>query len=229
MEALIRWQHPTQGLLTPDKFIPIAEQSSLIEEIGEWTLNTVCQQVMTWKKAGTNPGRIAVNLAGRQLLNTDLVKRIHNILEQSQCPPQSLEFKITEGFISHLTEKAIEVLKTLRDMGIDLSIDDFSKGYASLAFLKRLPITRLKIDRSFIQNSGNDSPNEAIARAIIALGESLHLKVIADGVEQEVQQNLLSRVGCKEAQGYLFGHPMDSKDMSLFLVKSIEIPPNEVI
>ncbi|MFK5986601.1 MAG: EAL domain-containing protein [Pseudomonadota bacterium] len=221
MEALIRWQHPSKGLLPPDKFIPIAEQSCLIEDIGEWILETVCNQIVLWKKAGETPGRIAVNLASRQILNSNLVKKIKTLLEKSQCPANSLEFKITEGFLPHLTDESLETLNALREMGIELSIDDFGKGYASLAFLKRLPITRLKIDRSFIQNNGDEPPDEDIARAIIALGESLHIKVIAEGVEQKEQQNLLSRIGCKEAQGYLFGHPMNSKNMTIFLDKEL--------
>ncbi len=220
MEALVRWQHPTKGLLSADKFIPIAEQSALIEGIGQWILEIVCKQIVQWKTEFENPGRVAVNLAGRQLLNSSLIKIIKGILAKTKCSADSLEFKITEGFIPQLTDKSIEILNELRDMGIELSIDDFGKGYASLAFLKRLPITRLKIDRSFIQNNGEEGPSEDIARAIIALGESLHLKVIAEGVELENQQDLLARVGCKEAQGYLFGRPMDSKDMSQFLDKN---------
>ena len=217
MEAMIRWQHPSKGLLSPDKFIPVAEQSNLIVEIGDWVLKTVCKQVYNWKKSDGYTGRIAINLAGRQLLNEDLIENIKKILKETKCSPNYLEFKITEGFIPHLSDKSIQTLTDLRDMGIDLSIDDFGKGYASLAFLKRLPITRLKIDRSFIQDTGKESPNEDIAKAIIALGNSLDLKVIAEGVEKDIQQELLARAGCQEAQGYLFGHPMDSEHMSDFL------------
>ncbi|MET3998721.1 EAL domain-containing protein [Marinobacterium sp. MBR-109] len=212
-EALVRWQHPEKGLLMPGAFIPIAEETRLIIDLGNEVMRQACLQQVEWYRAGFNPGRVSVNLAGAQIHEADLVESIQNVLSLTGCKPQWLELEVTEGFIMQDPARTVPVLKQLKEMGILLSIDDFGTGYSSLTYLKRLPVRRLKIDQSFVRNSVMDPNDLAIIEAIIALANKLDLELIAEGVETEEQKKLLLQAGCPYAQGYLYGKPMPALEL----------------
>lgn len=217
MEALIRWNHPQRGLLTPAHFIELAEETGLIGTIGEWVLRESTRQFADWYARGLNPGVLAVNLAGKQLLQADLFDRIVHTLNANACLPQWLELEVTEGFVMLRPDETIGVLRRLRDYGIKLAIDDFGTGYSSLAYLKRLPITKLKIDKSFVLDLPFDSESNAIVRTIIGLANTLGLDVIAEGVEGQEQCRYLLQQGCELVQGYYYGKPMPAGEMELML------------
>lgn len=216
-EALVRWQHPEQGLIMPGAFIPIAEETRLIIELGNEVLRQACTQQGEWYRAGLNPGRVSVNLAGPQIHEANLVETVCTILQETQCKPQWLELEVTEGFIMQDPARTVPVLNELKEMGILLAIDDFGTGYSSLTYLKRLPVSRLKIDQSFVRTSVIDTNDLAIIEAIIALANKLDLELIAEGVETEEQKNLLLKAGCPYAQGYLYGKPMPALDLAEFI------------
>ena len=207
LEALVRWQHPELGQLLPAKFITLAEDTGLILPLGEWVLRTACRQMAAWYRAGLCPGRVAVNLTANQLNNDNFLPMVEQILKESGCRPEWLELEITEGVIMRQHERSFQILQQLKGIGIDLAIDDFGTGYSSLAYLKRLPVSKLKIDRSFIRDIPEDDSDNAIARAVIAMGRSLGLRVIAEGVENSGQKAFLLEEGCDEVQGYLYGPP----------------------
>ncbi len=209
-EALIRWQHPDLGVVSPVKFIPIAEDSGLIIPIGKWVLNEACRQAKQWLENGLTFGKIAVNISGPQLHRGNLIDDVKNALEQSGLPATYLEIEITESFIMQQAKEAIQQLNILKDMGITISIDDFGTGYSSLSYLKQLPIQKLKIDQSFVRDIPHDSNDMAIANAIIAMGKSLDLTVIAEGVETIQQAEFLQNFGCQEVQGFLYSWPLTS-------------------
>ena len=208
-EALLRWQHPELGMIPPSRFIPIAEESGLILAIGSWVLKHACLQARRWLDQGLDFGRIAVNVAGPQIQRGGLVEQVQEALADSGLEAAYLELEVTEGFIMQQAEFAIEQLDELRRMGVTLAIDDFGTGYSSLGYLKKLPIHKIKIDRSFVRDIPDDPNDMAIADTIIAMGSSLGLSVIAEGVETEAQASFLRSAGCAEAQGYLFGYPME--------------------
>jgi len=210
VEALVRWQHPKDGLVPPGRFIPIAEESGLIAPIGEWVLKTACAQMKAWIDAGIAPRRMAVNLSARQFKQKDLTQRIAAILQETGLAPQFLELEITESMVMADPAEAEKVLRQLHDSGIMLAIDDFGTGYSSLSYLKRFPIDFLKIDRSFVRDIPQNTDDVAIARSIIALAKGLDLRVIAEGVETQEQRTFLDMEGCEEAQGYLLGKPADA-------------------
>ncbi|MBT2372964.1 EAL domain-containing protein [Pseudomonas fluorescens] len=207
-EALLRWEHPQQGLLMPDKFIELAEKTGLIIPIGEWVLNEACRQMQVWYAQGYRDWRIAVNLSALQFCHAGLVKSVASALERHQLPANSLTLEITETTAMSDADASMTVLQKLSDMGVDLSIDDFGTGYSSLMYLKRLPANELKIDRGFVRDLEHDSDDAAIVSAIVALGQALGLRIVAEGVETDVQQSFLTRLGCDSLQGYLLGHPM---------------------
>jgi len=207
-EALLRWEHPQQGLLMPDKFIELAEKTGLIIPIGEWVLNEACRQMQVWYAQGYQDWRIAVNLSALQFCHAGLVKSVASALERHQLPANSLTLEITETTAMSDADASMTVLQKLSDMGVDLSIDDFGTGYSSLMYLKRLPANELKIDRGFVRDLEHDSDDAAIVSAIVALGQALGLRIVAEGVETDVQQSFLTRLGCDSLQGYLLGHPM---------------------
>jgi EAL domain-containing protein (putative c-di-GMP-specific phosphodiesterase class I) len=207
----VRWNHPEMGLVYPDQFIPLAEQTGLITELSEWVLRGACKQWVCWKKIGLILERIAVNLSGRQIHEPNLVQRVAQILDETGCLAQHLELEVSEGFIMQEVDRAQKILNGLRDLDVSLAIDDFGTGYSSLTYLKRLPISKLKIDRAFVCDVPLDPEDAAITRAVIALGKNLHLKVIAEGVENENQLNFLQQEGCDEIQGYIYGHPLPSE------------------
>jgi diguanylate cyclase (GGDEF)-like protein/PAS domain S-box-containing protein len=216
-EALIRWQPPDSDMISPDHFIPLAEETGLILEIGRWVLHTACLQMREWRHIGLEIDQVSVNIAGKQLQHGAFMEEIELILRETGCSPEWLEIEITEGFIMQRTEQAISYLSTLRDMGIGVAIDDFGTGYSSLSYLKRLPLTKLKIDKSFIMDIPDDADDLAISKAIIALGQSLQLKVIAEGVETGEQRSFLLTEGCDEAQGYLFSRPVPAAELTKIL------------
>ncbi|SBS30185.1 Cyclic di-GMP phosphodiesterase Gmr [Marinomonas aquimarina] len=218
-EALIRWHHPEWGMIAPDKFIPIAEESGLILPLGEWVIRRACQQLKIWQEQGLAPISLSVNLSGRQFLQPNLVDVVQQILDETDINPKLLELELTESMLMSDVHGTIKKLHDFREMGVSLSIDDFGTGYSSLAYLKKFPIQALKIDRSFIQDLGIDGEDDAIVKATIAMAQSLNLKVIAEGVENRQQMSLLTDYQCQEVQGYLFAKPMSCTDFEVYLEK----------
>ncbi|MBX9410156.1 EAL domain-containing protein [Pseudomonas baetica] len=207
-EALLRWQHPIHGLLMPDKFIDLAEKTGVIIPIGEWVLNEACRQMREWYVLGYTDWRIAVNLSALQFCHAGLVQSVAKALATHHLPANSLTLEITETTAMSDADASMTVLQELSDMGVDLSIDDFGTGYSSLMYLKRLPANELKIDRGFVRDLEHDSDDAAIVSAIVALGQALGLRIVAEGVETGVQQDFLTKLGCDSLQGYLLGYPM---------------------
>ncbi|MCX7922704.1 MAG: EAL domain-containing protein [Clostridia bacterium] len=208
MEALVRWKHPTMGLVPPMKFIPIAEESGLIIPIGEWVLRTVCKQNKAWQEAGLPPLCAAVNLSARQFQQQNLVETVAKVLEETGLEPRYLELEITESIAMTDFDYAAAVLNRLKEMGVKVSLDDFGTGYSSLNYLSRLPISALKIDKSFVQNIADSSNEKAIAKAVIVLAHSMQLTVIAEGVETIEQLMFLKEQDCDMAQGYYYSKPV---------------------
>ena len=217
VEALIRWHHPTDGIISPVRFIPIAEETGLIVEIGEWVLRTACHEMKNWIDAGLQPIRVAVNISARQLRRRDFCEVVAGCLVESGLPAELLELEITESAVMENPEEAISILQSIGRMGVTLAIDDFGTGYSSLAYLKLFPIDHLKIDRSFVADIEFDLNDRAIAFGTIALAHSLGLNVIAEGVETADQLELLRSNGCDEIQGYLFSKPLTSSAAFAFL------------
>lgn len=216
-EALIRWNHPTRGLTVPGYFIHIAEESELIVEIGNWVIAEVMRQIKVWYDMGLNPGKVAINIAGKQLESVGLIAFMIQNLKESGCRPEWIEMEIVERFIMKDTTKSIALLKRFRELGVDISIDDFGTGHSSLAYLKQLPITKLKIDQSFVQNLEESKEDRAIARTIIELGRGLGLKVLAEGVETKEQKEFIYTSGCELMQGYLFSKPISAAETEILL------------
>ena len=216
-EALVRWQHPTRGLVSPGEFIPVADRIGLLADIGLLVLREACTQGKRWLQSGYQFGRIAVNVAGCQLQREGFVESVRKVLAETGFPASALELEVTEGFVMQNPEQAIETLLQLRALGIELAIDDFGTGYSSLSYLKRLPLNKLKIDRSFVRDIPDDNDNKAIAEAIIAMGKALSLRVIAEGVETSEQARFLESAGCEFAQGYLFSRPEPAANIETFL------------
>lgn len=217
-EALIRWTHPTLGEVSPERFIPLAEENGMILQIGEWVLEKACQQLHQWNRAYDVFGPLSVNLAGAQLRQPNLLNRIEQLLTRYELQPECLQLEITENFIMSQTEEALSVLHRLKSLGVQLAIDDFGTGYSSLSYLKRLPLDILKIDQSFVRSLPDDPHDVAIVRAIIALGRSMQLTVIAEGVETVEQQQFLADEGCEQIQGYIVSLPLRPEEFcSTFL------------
>jgi len=219
VEALLRWRHPEDGLIPPDRFIPIAEETGLIVGIGDWVLQAACRQLKAWLDQGLPPLRMAVNLSTRQLKEKDFPSRVAAILQETGLPAVLLELEITESGVMERPEEAITTLQALNDMGVTLAIDDFGTGYSSLSYLKLFPIDRLKIDRSFVRDIERDPDDAAIARGTIALAHSLGLEVVAEGVETSAQLDMLAADGCDEVQGYFFSRPLPLAAATAFLAQ----------
>ena len=219
MEALVRWQHPEMGLVSPAEFIPLAEDTGLIAPIGEWVLRSACAQTRLWHDCGFNSLRVAVNLSPRQFQQPDLLLVIETTLKETGLRPDCLELEVTESSVMKNTESAIKTLSELKAMGIKISIDDFGSGYSSLGYLKHLPIDVLKIDQSFVRDMTTAPNDAAIVMAIIQLAHSLQLKVTAEGVETEDQLRFLRLLRCDEMQGYLFCRPVPVESFEQILLE----------
>jgi diguanylate cyclase (GGDEF)-like protein len=217
VEALVRWRHPDRGLVSPGQFIDAAEETGLITSIGEFVLRTACQQGKAWQDMGLPPLRIAVNLSSRQFWQPDLLEMVERSLRDSGLNPRFLELELTEGLILKSVDDAVRTMRALRTMGVELAIDDFGTGYSILAYLKRFPIGRLKVAQAFLRDIPADPDSVAIARAVISLGHSLKLKVIAEGVETPQQLEFLDAAGCDEIQGYLISKPLPQGEVTELL------------
>jgi EAL domain-containing protein (putative c-di-GMP-specific phosphodiesterase class I) len=204
-EALARWTDAQLGDVPPDRFIPLAEDSGLIVPLGEWILRRACLQMRQWQDAGAAPQRVAVNLSARQLRAPQFPELVQRILSETGVDPKCLELELTESVLMAQTDAAISTFHALKAMGVVLTIDDFGTGYSSLSYLKRFPVARLKVDRSFVRDIVNDAYDAAITYGIIALAHSVGLGVVAEGVETADQLRVLRESGCDEAQGYHFG------------------------
>jgi EAL domain-containing protein (putative c-di-GMP-specific phosphodiesterase class I) len=222
MEALVRWQHPTRGLLGPVEFIPLAEESGLIVPLGTWVLREACRQAGVWavKRGGADQDNsrlnMSINVAARQLADPAFPELVAAAIDDSGFWADHVWLEITEGAILSDPVAAVVTLGRLRDLGVQLSIDDFGTGYSSLSYLKQLPVETLKIDRSFIDQLDEDPDDKAIVRAVIALGDSLGLAVIAEGIERSSQADELTALGCHLAQGFLYGRPMSPAAIGSF-------------
>ncbi len=220
VEALIRWQHPTHGFISPDLFIPLAEQNGSIITIGEWVLDQACRQLREWHDQGFAELRMAVNLSTVQLHHAELPRVVNNLLQVYRLPPRSLELEVTEtGLMEDITTAAQHLL-SLRRSGALIAIDDFGTGYSSLTYLKSLPLDKIKIDKSFVQDLFEDEDDATIVRAIIQLGRSLGMQVIAEGVETAEQEAYIIAQGCDEGQGYLYSKPLPPRDLLQYLKQS---------
>ena len=217
VESLIRWRHPERGMVPPGDFIPLAEETGLIGPIGDWTLNAACRQNKAWQDAGLPPIVVSVNVSARQFQEKDWVERVARALEKSGLEARYLELELTESLSMQDVQQAVETMHRLEELGVHLAIDDFGTGYSSLSALKRFPVGRLKIDRSFVKDLPDDQDDAAIARAIISLSHTLQLKVIAEGVETREQVDFLREAGCDEIQGYYLSRPIEAKALEALL------------
>jgi len=218
MEALIRWQHPVKGMILPDDFISIAEESGLLTPISKWTIRTVCRQIQQWRQQGITIS-VAVNLSASFFQHRDFEDTIESALLETGIPPECLELELTEATLMSDPQKVLGSMAAMKALGLQLSIDDFGIGYSSLSYLKKLPVDKLKIDQSFIRNIAGDPDNAAVVRAVISIGRSMQLKVIAEGVENASQLAWLQAEGSEEAQGYYFSRPLPPKGMTALLMQ----------
>jgi len=213
VEALIRWQHPKKGLTLPSDFIPLLEECGLIVDVGEWVIETACQQLKKWQEGGMNIPQVSVNVSPRQLDNKNFLKIIKKVLDQTGLSSGSLELEITENYLVRNEKQAIGLLNELRELGVGLAMDDFGTGYSSLRYLRELPVQTLKIDRDFVKNVPVSEDDCSLASAIVSMGHSLHLNVIAEGVENSDQLGFMENEGCDITQGFFYSHPLAVDDM----------------
>ena len=208
-EALARWFHPVHGAVPPSEFIPLAESAGLIGELGAWVLRTACKEAAQWDGLC-----LAVNLSPEQVRRPGLVEQVAGVLRETGLPPSRLELEITEGCLLHETPQTLTTLTRLRNLGVSIALDDFGTGFSSLSYLRRYPFTKLKVDRSFVASMAGDAATAAIVQAVVTLGRSLSMRVIAEGVETEAQFTMLGTMDCDEAQGYLLGRPCPGTEFS---------------
>jgi len=221
MEALVRWQHPELGMISPAKFIPLAEETGLIIPLGEEIFNIATKQIVKWMENSSIKYRMAINLSVKQLQQQNIVAKLTDILKANQCSPEWIELEVTEGYVMKNPELAINTLQHFSDMGVEMAIDDFGTGYSSLSYLKRLPINKLKIDQSFVRDLSIGEDDKAIVESIIYLSKAMNLKVIAEGVETLKQKDFLQKQGCNEVQGYLYSKPVPADEMTNLLSTKI--------
>lgn len=221
-EALIRWHIPSLGMISPSLFIPIAERSALIEELGEWAIKQACEDLSTWLQSIPTPLTLSVNLSPRQLLNPNLLSKLDQILHRTTIPPDALKLEITESTLIEEYEAIDQLLHAIRQMGIHLAIDDFGAGFASFQYLKRLPVDSLKIDQSLIRNILTNPKDQAIVSSILTLTNQLGIEVIAEGVENSDQVAWLKANGCRFVQGYYFGKPLDAEQFLSLCLKTLK-------
>jgi len=225
VEALVRWNHPTRGLVAPDKFIPLADETGLIGEIGHWVLFEACAQTRRWHDTGLSGIKVSVNVSAVQFRQCDLVQIVAEALAQTGLPPWCLDLEITETVLMQDADATIATLLGLKAMGVCISVDDFGTGYSSLAYLRRFPIDTLKIDKSFMRDVVRDGHNAAIVRTVIALAKSLDLESIAEGVETAEQVQFLRAEGCDRLQGYFFSKPLAADALLEFVRKAGKLLP----
>jgi diguanylate cyclase (GGDEF)-like protein len=221
VEALVRWEHPLRGQISPDEFIPLAEETGLIVALGQWVLEQACCQAASWRETfPDDPLVMSVNLSGRQFQQSSLVADISQVLVRSRLPASALKLEITESVIMQDAEATILALCQLKRLGTRLAIDDFGTGYSSLSYLKRFPVDTLKVDRSFVKGLGHDSMDSAIVRSVVALAKALDLDVTAEGIETTAQRAELLALGCDRGQGYLFARPLPAAGIAALLAGS---------
>ena len=214
VEALVRWVHPERGMIAPGAFIPVAESSGLVRPLGEWVLRTACLEVNSWQRVGLPPLSVAVNLSAAQFHGTDIVATVSDVLDESLLDPTLLELEITETMMMRERDsKVIPALQGLNDLGVEIAVDDFGTGYASLTYLRRFPVSKVKVDRSFVAGIVDDRDDRAIVQAVIGLGHGLNMTVTAEGVETREQVEILRGWQCDEAQGYYFGRPVPAEQL----------------
>jgi EAL domain-containing protein (putative c-di-GMP-specific phosphodiesterase class I) len=223
-EALLRWRHPEQGLLPPSEFISLAEVSGLISPIGRWVLRTACAQAREWQTLGNSRFTISVNLSPRQFVQTDLVAQVADALASGGLDAGSLDLEITESSAMENAEATVNTLWELRRLGVGISMDDFGTGYSSLNYLKRFPIDRVKLDRSFVRDIAANPEDAAIVRAVISMAHTLKLVVVAEGVENEDQLSFLRQHRCDEMQGFLFSPPVAAAEFETLLARRQLLP-----
>jgi diguanylate cyclase (GGDEF)-like protein len=219
-EALMRWEHPARGMVSPIDFIGVAEDTGLIVPMGEWILETACNQLVAWATHTTSELTLSVNVSVRQFRQPDFVEKLLDILERTCANPARLKLELTESMLVEDVHATIAKMSALREHGVGFSIDDFGTGYSSLSYLKRLPLDQLKIDQSFVRDMLTDDSGAAIARAVITLGDSMGMAVIAEGVETQEQRDFLERLGCHAYQGYFFSRPLSQMDFAKYLAAS---------
>jgi EAL domain-containing protein (putative c-di-GMP-specific phosphodiesterase class I) len=217
VEALLRWRCPERGLVSPEQFIPLAEESGLVVPLGEWVLRKACAQARIWRDTGYPPLRVAVNFSACQFRQKNLVDLVKAVLDENELPPEYLEVEITESTLMQDTATSLRTLQELRACGISISLDDFGTGYSSLSYLKRFPVDALKIDRSFVCDIPQDADDVAINSAIIAMAAKLNIRVIAEGVETLEQLDFLRSEGCALVQGYYLQRPASAQDLAAML------------
>lgn len=225
LEALVRWSHPVRGMVAPGEFIPLAEESGLVVPLGDWVLREACRQIRVWTIAGISPRQVAVNVSAVQLSRGNLVESVKQALAEAQVRPEQLELEITESFVMADRDRARKTVAELRALGVSLSIDDFGTGYSSLAYLQQLDVHKLKIDMSFVRDMTTNQGNAAIVTAIIALGHSLGLEIIAEGVETKAQADQLRARSCDVMQGYLISRPLSAESVTRFLAETVQSIP----
>ncbi|KEO84049.1 putative bifunctional diguanylate cyclase/phosphodiesterase [Tumebacillus flagellatus] len=223
MEALVRWQHPERGMVSPGLFIPLAEETNLIVPIGEWVMRTACEQTKRWQDAGYPPIRVSINLSAHQFAQPTLVSKVRAVLEETGIEPQYVDLELTESITMTNVDRAISTMLELSSLGLQISIDDFGTGYSSLSYLKKFPIHTLKIDQSFVRDITKNADDAAIATAVIAMAHSLNLNVIAEGVETEEQLEFLRERRCNEYQGYLCSRPLPAAEFENLLASELQM------
>ncbi len=220
----MRWNHPERGLVPPDMFIPVAEETGLIIALGQWVLEQACRQVAVWRvELGDRAPIMGVNLSARQFQQPELLTAIGRALRAARLDPSALKLEITESVLMADAQSTVETLQSLKALGIGLAIDDFGTGYSSLAYLKLFPVDTLKVDRSFVDGLGEDAQDTAIVHSVVALAKALGLSVTGEGIETDKQRQLLRDLGCERGQGYLFARPCPAADLEPLLRASLSI------